>query len=110
MNENIKLRFERGEIPKSGNITIMVKNESKYSKNELSNKNEEIVCMSNTLLSEFIEKVCEKFDLIVKNHRLYQTDWLEDPINPLVKYDKTLNVNLVKHNDFLILRDNESVI
>ena len=53
---------------------------------------------------------CEKLNLNPSEHKLYKTDWMEEPVTLLDKFEKSLKSNSIKQNDLLILRDNESPI
>jgi hypothetical protein len=44
-----------------------------------------------------------------EKHKLYKTDWLEEPIEAIVKLDKSLHMNSIKNNDILVLRDVDNV-
>lgn len=53
--------------------------------------------------------ICKDFNLNPEKHKLYQTDWLEEPINAFSKLDKSLSINYIKNMDVLVLRDLDNV-
>lgn len=56
------------------------------------------------------KKACDAFGgLDPSKHKLYKTDWLEDPVAPITKEDRSIQTNMIKMGDILVLRDNESV-
>ena len=44
-----------------------------------------------------------------KEHRLYQTDWLEEPVNVLNKEERLIKECGIKQGDLLVLRDKDNV-
>ena len=57
-----------------------------------------------------IKDICQPLNIDPEKHRLYKTDWLEEPIEAIAKVDKSLHMNSIKNNDILILRDIDNVI
>jgi len=43
------------------------------------------------------------------DHKLYQTDWLEEPVQLLSKEDRNLREAGIKQGELLVLRDKDSV-
>ena len=56
-----------------------------------------------------IKDICQPLNIDPEKHRLYKTDWLEEPIEAIAKVDKSLHMNSIKNNDILILRDIDNV-
>ena len=52
-----------------------------------------------------LKEICEPLGLNPEKHKLYKTDWLEEPIEAISKIDKSLHMNSIKSNDILVLRD-----
>jgi len=73
------LRIERGKVPEYGNLTIKVRNESKWKKEE-EKKVHDFVGFPNEKIEDFKKKVCKELGLELNDHRFYQCDWLEEPV------------------------------
>ena len=56
-----------------------------------------------------LNQVCEPLGLDPEKHKLYKTDWLEEPIEAITKLDKPLHMNSIKNNEILVLRDIDNV-
>lgn len=70
---------------------MRVKNQSKYLvEGEEGKKTLEIMQDPNQTLKKLKEEICEAFNLDPSQHKMYRTDWLEEPTRPIIKETQTL--------------------
>ncbi|EGR30925.1 ubiquitin carboxyl-terminal hydrolase family protein, putative [Ichthyophthirius multifiliis] len=100
----VRLQFERGEIPVSGNIPIKIINQSSYSQQNKFNTIEVILSVDKTI-EDIKIFACQQLNLEPNNHKLYKTDWLEDPIQLLNNEKQIIRNSMFKQQEVLVLRD-----
>lgn len=54
--------------------------------------------------------ICQNFNLNPKDHKLYRTDWLDEPVEHISKENLNLTNALIRTGNLLIVKDNASVI
>lgn len=110
LDGGVRLRIERGQTPKRGNVVLTLRNESKLKTKE--NPAEvELICDSNVPLVTVKALACEKAGIADPNaHRLYKTDWMGCPVLQLDREDKALSACHIGDGDVIVLKDTETGI
>lgn len=92
--EIVKLRIERGEIPVKGDICVRAKIQSLlYQPREgdiMEGENAipvifESIFDPNSTILEVKNRLCEMAGLDPEKHRVYQTDWMGEPVRSVTK-------------------------
>ncbi|EAR90666.1 ubiquitin carboxy-terminal hydrolase (macronuclear) [Tetrahymena thermophila SB210] len=104
-----RLLLERGEIPVSGNIPIKIKNSSKHKVAETQNMIE-VLIQDDQSLHQLKCQACTTLKLDPEQHKLYKTDWMEEPIQLITNENQLIRNMNFKQQEVLVLRDNESPI
>jgi len=104
-----RLRLERGKTPQFGNLSIRIRNQSKLKK-EKDVENLDIIGFPSETLQDLKKRACELLGLEANDHKLYQTDWLEEPVQVFAKEDRNLREAGIKQGELLVLRDKDSPI
>jgi len=104
-----RLRLERGKTPQFGNLSIRIRNQSKLKK-EKDVENLDMIGFPSESLQDLKKRACELLGLEANDHKLYQTDWLEEPVQVFAKEDRNLREAGIKQGELLVLRDKDSPI
>ena len=64
----------------------------------------------NMVISDLKQLVCQKHGLETDGHKLYMTDWMEEPHRVIAKENYTLFEASFSREEAFCLRDNESPI
>jgi len=105
----IRLRLERGKTPQLGNLSIRIRNQSKLKK-DTDPENLDLIALPSETLAELKKKACIELSLEVNDHKLYQTDWLEEPVQLFNKEDRLLREAGIKQGELIVLRDKDNPI
>mmetsp|Transcript_24293 Transcript_24293/g.27558 ORF Transcript_24293/g.27558 Transcript_24293/m.27558 type:complete len:1186 (-) Transcript_24293:154-3711(-) len=93
----MRLQLERGEVPNVGLTTIRVSVDPKERVTDVFLKDIETV-------EELKKAACQAFNLDPAEHKLYTTDWADDPSNPLVKENISIRKAKISDGSLILIK------
>lgn len=83
----VRLSLERGEVPIKGDVLIKIKMQSTLYKSETEGEVQiiEKIFDPNTPIKSVKEWACQAYNLDVALHKLYLTDWMNEPVRSLTR-------------------------
>lgn len=105
--EMVRLRLERGEVPIKGDVSIKVKMQSTLLKREGEQEvaGLEKVFDPNILIKDVKEWACQTYNLDPSLHKLYLTDWMNEPVRSLTREQLTVFEANFGREETVCLRD-----